>query len=84
MPKKEFTTTEVMVLQESMDKKLNVIGEHISYIVEKIKKIDKLEEDVSNIKEDIHVVKLTLTQKTDKKTVDDHEVRIVKLEKASV
>lgn len=81
MAKKEFTATEVMVLQEDMNHKLDIIVEQFSSMNEKMNKIDKIEEDIEILKEDMKIVKLSLTQKADISRVDNHEVRISKLEK---
>ena len=81
MPKKEFTVTEVMVLQEDMNHKLDTIGEQFLYISQKLDKLDKIEQDVDILKDDMRIVKLSLPQKADIQTVDNHEIRIIKLEK---
>lgn len=67
--KKEFTTTEVMVLQEQTLKEVRVIGEQFSYIKQKLEKLDKIEEDVSVLKEDMKLVKLSLQNKVN---TEDH------------
>ena len=82
MPKKEFTVSEVMMFQEDMNKKIDVIGEQFSYIAGKLEKIDKMEEDISTLKTDMKIVKLTLTQKVDVSEFKNHELRISQLEKA--
>lgn len=81
MPKKEFTATEVMALQEETLKEVKIIGEQYSYIKEKVDKIDKIEEDIEILKEDIQVVKMSLTRKVD---VDDFQAfgkKVIRLEK---
>lgn len=81
MAKKEFTATEVMMLQEQTLKEIRVMSEGLNYVMEKVKKIDKIEEDVAVLKEDMKVVKLSLNQKDDIDKVKNHEFRINRLEK---
>lgn len=81
MPKKEFTVTEVMALQESMDKKLDVIGEHIPYILEKLKRIDVIEEKVTRTEENIELIKMSLRRKVDIEDFQALEKRVIRLEK---
>ncbi len=81
MSKKEFSATEVMALQEQTLKEIRVMSEGLNYVMEKVKKIDKIEEDVAVLKEDMKIVKISLAQKADISRVDDHEIRITKLEK---
>jgi hypothetical protein len=78
MPKKEFTATEVMALQENIDKKLTVIGEQFFYIKEKL---DKVSDSVEILKEDMQIVKYSLRQKVDLQDFQALEKRVIRLEK---
>ncbi|MEI6040562.1 MAG: hypothetical protein WCP93_04410, partial [Candidatus Berkelbacteria bacterium] len=62
-------------------KEIRVMSEGLNYVMEKVKKIDKIEEDVAVLKEDMKIVKFSLTQKADIGRVDNHEIRITELEK---
>jgi peptidoglycan hydrolase CwlO-like protein len=83
MPKDKFTATEVMALQEQTLKEVRILGEGVRVLDEKLSdvkvKVDKIEEDVGELKQDMKVVKLTLTHTPGR--INDHENRIGKLEK---
>lgn len=81
MPKKEFTTTEVMALQEEMLHHIKIIGEQHGTIVDNIQKMNgRLE----HIEDDIQIIKVSLRQKVDLNDFQILEKRVIRLEKKLV
>ena len=74
------------VLLERLEGKIDAIIEEQGIIKEKVEKIDSLETKVDSLIEDMDYVKSSLVDKTDRfkevdKVADNHEKRLVKLEK---
>lgn len=79
-PKKEFTATEVMMLQEEIRKGVEVIGEQygdikkeITVMRQKLEKLDKIEEGVT-------IIKASLPLKANKTELDKLDQRVTILE----
>jgi cell division septum initiation protein DivIVA len=76
---KVYTAGEVGSLLESINDGIKVISEDQSSIR---KDIDMMKSDISGIKEKLEVMDVKLSGKAEQKTVENHEHRISKLEKA--
>lgn len=77
MAEKEFTATEVMALQERLEKGITVIAEQYSGIKQELKTINgRLE----NLEEKVDIAVATLSHKASKTQVDELEKRVEVLE----
>lgn len=79
-PKKEFTATEVMALVEHLEQKIDVIGEQYGSIQTKLGKLDTIEADIRQIKEDISVFKTSLKGKANREDLETLQAKVATLE----
>jgi hypothetical protein len=84
---KVYTAGEVGSLLESINDGIKVIAEDQSSMKKDIKEIkaniDSITSDVVDIKTELKVINTKLNGKVEKETVENHEQRIVKLEKVA-
>lgn len=81
MPKKEFTVTEVMALQEETLHYVKIIAEQHGSIVDSIQEINGKLSHLENIEDDISIIKTSLRQKVDVQDFQALEKRVIRLEK---
>lgn len=79
--KKEFTATQVMVLQEEILHQVKILAENQVSITNDIKGIHTQLERLDPIENDISIIKTTLTQKANLNDFQTLDKRMVCLEK---
>ncbi|MBI3260900.1 hypothetical protein HYZ64_00820 [Candidatus Berkelbacteria bacterium] len=77
MANKKFTATEVMMLQERLEKGITVIAEQMGDMKHDIK---ELKTDVGVLKEDVAIIKASLPLKANKTELDEFDRRVTRLE----
>lgn len=77
MANKEFTATEVMMLQERLEKGITVIAEQMGDVKQDVK---ELKNDVGILKEDAAIIKASLPLKANKTDFDTLDRRVTRLE----
>lgn len=78
MAKKEFSATEVMTLQEELNKGIKVIDEQHLGIVKRLTSID---DRLEKIEDTLDLMKFSLRQKVDYREFEALEKRVIHLEK---
>ena len=96
MAKKEFTASEVMVLQKDLQKGIQVIGEQYFGIKQELKdslgkienrldcvenSLDCVENRLDRIEDNLEIIKFSLRQKADLADLEALEKRVIRLEK---
>lgn len=76
-PKKEFTATQVMMLQEELGKGIKVIGEQYSSLNTKV---DKISSKLDRVAEDVAIIKASLPIKANKSEFEQLDKRVTVLE----
>lgn len=68
MAKEEFTASQVMALQERLEKRIEVIAEQYGGLSRDVK---EMKPKLDQVVEDLIIIKLSLPNKADKKNVDE-------------
>lgn len=81
--KKVYTDGEVCVLLEDIKGDIKAIAEGHQFLDKNIGDINKNIEEINTKLEKLDAIEIKLDTKADQKTMEDHEERIIKLEKAT-